>query len=124
MKTVLLTDDNQDMIELIQLILKDSGYNLLVAKDGIDAVNIGLEKSPDLVLMDLRMPNMNGFDATRALRDKGFSNPIVILTGSESEADREMARAAGCNDYILKTLEMKDVEKAIDHYLVGAGGFS
>jgi CheY-like chemotaxis protein len=99
------------------LILKDSAYKLITSNGGIEAVKICLEETPDLVLMDLNMPDMNGFNATRILRDKGFSNPIVVLTGSELEEDREMAREVGCNDYILKTLEMKDVEKIIDHYL-------
>ncbi len=121
MKTILLTDDNQDTVELIQLILEDSGYNLIIANDGNEAVKICLEQTPDLVLMDLNMPNMNGFDATKTLRDKGFSNPIVVLTGSESEDDRKRAEEVGCNEYILKTLEMEDVERTIDHYLYEPG---
>ena len=121
MKTILLTDDNQDTVELIQLILEDSGYNLIIANDGNEAVKICLEQTPDLVLMDLKMPNMNGFDATKTLRDKGFSNPIVVLTGSESEDDRKRADEVGCNEYILKTLEMEDVERTIDHYLYEPG---
>jgi len=122
MKTVLLTDDNEDMVELVQLILKNSGYKLITAGDGVEAVNTCLEKTPDLVLMDLNMPNMNGFDATKTLREKGFSNPIVVLTASESEDDRRKAEEAGCNDYILKTMEMKGVEETIDRYLVEIGG--
>lgn len=122
MKTVLLADDNQDMIELVQLVLQDSGYNMITANDGIEAVNICLKQSPDLVLMDLNMPNMNGFDATKNLRDKGFSNPIVVLTSSESEDDKKRAEEVGCNGYILKTMDMKDVEETIDHYLAEVGG--
>ena len=122
MKTVLLADDNQDMIELVQLVLQDSGYNMITANDGIEAVNICLEQSPDLALMDLTMPNMNGFDATKNLRDKGFSNPIVVLTSSESEDDKKRAEEVGCNGYILKTMDMKDVEETIDHYLAEVGG--
>jgi len=122
MKTVLFADDNQDMRELIELIMKNSGYNLITTDGGIEAVKICLEQKPDLVLMDLNMSDMNGFDATRALRDKGFSNPIVVLTGSESEDDRRTAEEAGCNEYILKTLEMEDVEKTVDRYLYEATG--
>ena len=120
MKTILLTEDNQDMVDLMQVILKDSGYNMITASDGIEAVRVCLEQSPDLVLMDLNMPNMDGFHATMVLRDKGFKNPIVVLTGSESEEDRKKAAEAGCNEYILKTLEMSDVERIIDHYLYEA----
>jgi CheY-like chemotaxis protein len=120
MKTILLTEDNQDMVDLMQVILKDSGYNMITASDGIEAVRVCLEQSPDLVLMDLNMPNMDGFHATMVLRDKGFKNPIVVLTGSESEEDRKKAAEVGCNEYILKTLEMSDVERVIDHYLYEA----
>lgn len=122
MKTILLTEDNRDMVELIQLILRDSGYDLITASDGIEAVKVCLEHSPDLVLMDLNMPNMDGFHATMILRDKGFKNPIIVLTGSESEDDRKRAAEVGCNEYILKTLEMSDVERVIDHYLYEAEG--
>lgn len=120
-KSVLLTDDNPDIIELVQLVLGKSGYRLLTATDGEVAVNVCLKENPDLVLMDLNMPHVNGFEATRRLRQQGFRNPILVLTGSESEEDRRKAREAGCDDYILKTLEMRDVERAIDRFLIGAG---
>ena len=121
MKTILLTDDNQEMVQLVQVILRDSGHVLLIATDGNEAVKICLEQTPDLVLMDLNMPNMNGFDATQTLRDKGFLNPIVVLTASESEHDRKRAEEVGCNEYILKTLGMEDMERTIDHYLYEPG---
>ena len=121
MKTVLLTDDNEDIVELVQLVLKNSGYKLITARDGIEAVDICLKQNPDLVLMDLKMPNMNGFDATRTLRSKGFTNPIIVLTGSESAADRQQAEQAGVNGYILKTLDMKEVESKIDSFLQRGG---
>lgn len=122
MKTVLLTDDNDDIVELMKLILANSGYQLVIASDGHEAVRICLEKTPDLVLMDLNMPNMNGFEATKILREKGFSNSIVVLTASESERDRARAEQVGCDGYILKTMEMKDVESTLDHFLREAGG--
>lgn len=122
MKTVLLTDDNPDIVELVSLVLARSGYRLVPAPDGRQAVDICLKQNPDLVLMDLNMPVMNGIAATAELRRKGYKNPIVVLTGSESEADRKAAKEAGCNDYLLKTLEMRDVEGIIDRYLRESGG--
>lgn len=120
MKTVLLTDDNADMVELVELVLKRAGYSLITAGDGNKAVEAALKHKPDLVLMDLNMPNMNGFDATRQLRQKGFTNPIVVLTASESEQDRAKATAAGCDEYVLKTVDMADVEAILDRYLFEA----
>lgn len=120
-KTVLLTDDNPDIVELVQLVLENSGYKMLTAADGEQAVDVALKQKPDLVLMDLNMPKMNGFDATKVLRQKGFHSPIVVLTASESEEDRRKAKEVGCNDYILKTMEMRDVERVLDRFLIGPG---
>ncbi len=122
MKTVLLTDDNEDIIELVSLVLANAGYSLITAADGLEAVDICLEQSPALVLMDLNMPGMNGIDAIKTLREKGYDNPIVVLTASDSEQDREMAEQAGCNEYVLKTMEMTGLESILDHYLTEAGG--
>lgn len=120
-KKVLLTDDNADIIELVQLVLSESGYDLMTATDGREAIQICLKEKPDLVLMDLNMPHVNGFDATRQLRQQGFTSPIVVLTASESEEDRRKAEEAGCDAYILKTMEMRDVERVLDRFLLGPG---
>jgi len=122
MKTVLLTDDNQDMVDLVKLVLADSGYKLITATDGNEAVSICLEKQPDLVLMDIRMPNMDGFSASKTLRARGFNKPIVILSASDKEQDRRRAIEVGCNEYILKTMDMAEVETVLDKYLAESGG--
>lgn len=122
MKTVLLTDDNEDILELVKLVLAKSGYRVDAAPDGNAAVARCLSDPPDLVLMDLNMPGLNGFDATKQLRAKGFTKPIVILTASEAEADRKRAKECGADAYILKTLNMDDVERVLDRYLLDSGG--
>lgn len=122
MKTVLLTDDNEDILELVKLVLAKSGYRVDSAPDGNAAVARCLADPPDLVLMDLNMPGLNGFEATKQLRAKGFRKPIVILTASEAEADRKRAQDCGADAYILKTLNMDDVERVLDRYLLDSGG--
>jgi len=122
MKTVLLTEDNEDIVELVKLVLGKSGYQVDTAKNGAEAVARCLGNPPDLVLMDINMPEKSGLDAVKELRAKGFKKPIVMLTASESAEDRKRAQDAGCNAFILKTLNMDDLEKVIDHYLVDAGG--
>jgi CheY-like chemotaxis protein len=114
MKTVLLTDDNPDIIELVQLILSNAGYKLITAKDGNTAIRICQESCPDLVILDLKMPDIDGIAVIKILREDGFDKPIIVLTASESEKDKEDAYAAGCNNFILKTMEMRDLEHAID----------
>ena len=117
MKTVLLADDSSLTAEIISPLIEKSGYRLITVADGAQAIDRCCEKQPDLVLMDLYMPCMDGFIAARTLREKGFTFPIVALTGSEHEEDKIKASRAGCNEYILKTLEMKEVERVLDTYL-------
>jgi two-component system cell cycle response regulator DivK len=122
MKNVLLTDDDPEMVELIRLVLRNSGYRLTQARDGNEAVEVALRDKPDLVVMDLRMPGKDGITAAAILRERGFTNPIVVLTASESEEDRRRARDAGCNAYILKTLDMNGLERLLDSFLAETGG--
>lgn len=121
MQSVLYADDNEEMIELVKLRLENSEYELLTAGNGNEAIEVCLDKQPALVLMDINMPGLDGFAATRQLRDKGFQAPIIVLTGSEDENDRKQAMDAGCTDYVLKTLDMDNVEDIIDRYIGKAG---
>jgi len=120
-KTILLCEDDADMVRLIQGVVENAGYKLILAADGRQAVDAALKQRPDLVLMDVHMPMMDGVAATRVLRDKGFTHPIVILTASDKPEDRKRAQAAGCNGFILKTLVMSDVEDMLARLLGGAG---
>ena len=122
MKKVLYIDDDNEMLEIVQIVLANSGYELLTTNRSDTAVDLCNQERPDLVLMDLNMPGVDGFETIRQLREQGFENPIVVLSASESDADRNKARNAGCNDYVLKSLDMKDLEKTIDYYIAEAGG--
>lgn len=113
MKTVLLTDDNEDIIELVELILSKLGYELKKATNGEEAIKYCMESPPDLVIMDLYMPDVDGFTAIESLRKNGFEQPIVVLTASESQEDKNRAMELGCNGYIIKTMEMKDLEATV-----------
>ena len=121
MKTILYVDDNEEMIELVGLVLSKSGYELHSLTDSEATLNYCLENTPDLVLMDLNMPGMNGFETTRLLRQQGFTNPIVVFTSSESDRDKEKAFSAGCDDYVVKDMEMKGLEHVMDTFLMKAG---
>ena len=121
MKTVLYIDDNDEILEIVNIVLKDSGYHLITESNSGNAIQVCLEKNPDLVLMDLNMPGKNGFDITRELRQQGYIHPVIVLTASESPADRKKASAAGCTDYILKTVDMQNVGQIIDRYIGEAG---
>lgn len=122
-KTVLYADDSLDIIELVRVLVERAGYVLITARDGRQAVQLCLDENPDLVLMDISMPGMDGINAVRQLREDGYNNPIVMLTASESGQDRERAINAGCDDYILKTIDMGDVETTLSRYLSDVSDF-
>ena len=122
MKTVLYVEDNDDMIEIVKMVLAKSGYRILSEKDGKATLRFCADENPDLVLMDLNMPDMGGLEITRQLRSQGYTNPIVVFTASEKEEDREKAMAVGCNGYIVKDMEMRGLEKVIDKFLAESGG--
>lgn len=121
MKTVLYVDDNDEIIEIVNIVLSKASYNLVSENNSGNAIKVCLEKNPDLVLMDINMPGINGIEISKQLREKGFKNPIIILTASESASDKQKAKAAGCTDYVLKTVDMQNVGQIIDRYIGEAG---
>lgn len=123
MKTVLYADDNLDIIELVKVLVERAGYRLLTARDGREAVSICLAENPDLVLLDISMPQLDGVSAASELREAGYNNPIVMLTASEAKQDRDRAIDAGCDDYVLKTVDMGDVEIMLSRHLSHASDF-
>ena len=122
MKKVLYVDDSKDTLEIAKIVLANSGYQIITALSGKEAVEVCANEQPDLILMDLNMPDLDGFASIQLLKSGGYNNPIVILTASENEEDREKAKALGCVDYILKTLDMSDIESVIDRHIAVAGG--
>ena len=120
MKKVLYVDDSEEMLEIVQIILAKSGYQILTASSGKAAVEVCSKEQPDLVLMDINMPDLDGFASIQLLRSSGYINPVIMLTASENEEDRAKAKSIGCVDYILKTLDMRDIESVIDRYIANA----
>jgi CheY-like chemotaxis protein len=103
-KTILIVEDVELNIDLLTQLLEDE-YSLLVAKDGATGVAMAVEKRPDLVIMDIALPVMDGYEATRRIREKYPSMPIIGLSSHAMPGDAEKARAAGCNDYLTKPID-------------------
>jgi DNA-binding response OmpR family regulator len=122
MQKVLYVDDSEETLEVVQIILAKSGYQILTASSGKQAVEVCSREQPDLVLMDINMLDLDGFASIQLLRSSGYTNPVIMLTASENEEDRAKAKAVGCVDYILKTLDMRDIESVIDRHIADAGG--
>lgn len=115
MKTVLIVEDVELNIELLVQILED--YNLLVARDGAEAVALVEQNTPDLVLMDISLPVMDGYEATRNICKKFPSLPIIGLSAHAMQDDAEKAKAAGCSDYLTKPVDEDLLLKTLKKYL-------
>lgn len=110
-RKILLVDDSETILQMEQLILAKEPYELLVARDGVEGVARALQDNPDLILMDVVMPRMGGFEALRQLRadQRTRTVPIVMVT-TKAEADSiETGYASGCNDYIVKPIDSMEL---------------
>ena len=116
MKTILIVEDIELNIDLLTQLLEDD-YNLLVAKDGAQGVDIALQNNPDLILMDISLPIMDGYDTTKKIRETLKSTPIIGLSAHAMSGDDEKAKEAGCNDYLTKPLDSKLLFQKINEYL-------
>ena len=102
---ILLAEDGEDNQALLLLHLKGAGAEVAIAENGKVAVDLAAAQPFDLVLMDMHMPEMDGYDATRKLRQSGFANPIVALTANAMADDRAKCISSGCNDYLTKPVD-------------------
>jgi signal transduction histidine kinase/DNA-binding NarL/FixJ family response regulator/HPt (histidine-containing phosphotransfer) domain-containing protein len=114
---VLVAEDTPTNQTLIRLLLTKLGLQIEIAEDGQQAVDMALGEDFDLVLMDIQMPHMNGYDATRKLREAGFEKPVIAVTAHAMRGDKEKCLAAGCDDYISKPINRKQLIKVLAEYL-------
>lgn len=115
MKTILVADDNSANRELIAEILQSKGYHVIEARDGQQALEEVAKATPDLVLLDIHMPNLNGYEALARLRaDERYRElPIVALTASAMRGDEDEALGSGFTAFIAKPYEIPDVLKKV-----------
>jgi CheY-like chemotaxis protein len=116
MKTILIVEDVEMNIDLLTQLLEDD-YNLLVARDGAEGVNLACQNTPDLVLMDVSLPVMNGYEATRKIRETQAALPIIGLSAHAMKSDIDQAKQAGCNDYLTKPVDDNLLFAMLDKYL-------
>ena len=119
-KKVLLVDDSTTTLLMEQMIVsRRTPYQCVTASNGLEAVNKATEEAPDLVLMDVVMPHMNGFEACRKLRqlDKTRNTPIILVTTRGEESYVEAGFQSGCNDYITKPINSNELVSLLTSYL-------
>ena len=108
-KTVLIVEDEKSIVDIVRFNLEKEGYAVLTAYDGETGLAMALEKNPDIVLLDVMLPKMIGFDVCRILREKGRNVPVIILTAREEEADKVLGLEIGADDYITKPFSMREL---------------
>jgi len=108
-KTVLIVEDEKAIVEILKFNLQREGYDTLEALDGAAGLALARSADPDLILLDLMLPKLDGFAVCRALRDDGSAVPIVMLTAREEEGDKVSGLEAGADDYITKPFSMREL---------------
>jgi len=116
LKTILIVEDTELNIDLLTQLLEDD-YNLLIARDGAQGVAVALERKPDLILMDISLPIMDGYSAARKIRETQPSVPIIGLSAHAMNGDAQRAKDAGCNDYLTKPVDEDLLLKKLKEYL-------
>ena len=118
-KTVLIADDEVDIVETVKFMLEAEDFNVLTAYDGEEALKIARESTPDIILLDVMMPKINGYKVSRLLKfDKKFQNiPILMVTARSQEEDKLIGEETGADEYITKPFEIMDIIALINKYL-------
>ena len=122
MTRILCVDDNDTNLYLLTRILESAGIEVLAAKSGAAGVEMARSAAPDLILMDLNMPNIDGCEATRRIRaqPETRSIPVIALSAYDDAERIDMAKAAGCNDYLVKPLDVRSLLSKINALLAPA----
>lgn len=115
-KTILVAEDEDSNYELVKIVLQKR-YRLLRAHNGIEAVNLNEDEHPDLILMDIRMPEMNGLDATRIIKEINHDIPIIALSAYAYEENVREAKRAGCNEFMAKPFRVENLVDMVKKYL-------
>ena len=123
MSVVLIVEDNEKNLKLVRDVLQVKGYETLEATTGEDAIRLAAERLPDLVLMDIQLPGINGIDALRALRAEPATAgiPVIAVTASVMQQDRKMITDAGFDAYVGKPISLKEFLDAVRNALAGRG---
>ncbi len=108
-KRVLIVEDEKNIVDILSFNLTREGYETLEAFDGHSGLQLALEQNPDLILLDLMLPKMNGFDVCKAIRAQNRRAPIIMLTAREEETDKVLGLELGADDYITKPFSMREL---------------
>lgn len=116
---VLAADDDEDILELVAFRLERSGYTVVRARDGEEAVELARTAKPDLAVLDVMMPKLDGFEVTRRLRAEEATSrmPIILLTARAQDADLQQGFEAGADDYVRKPFSPQELQMRVQSIL-------
>jgi two-component system, cell cycle response regulator DivK len=119
-KTILIVEDNELNMKLLHDLLDAHGYRTLRTNDGIEALNIAREHHPDLILMDIRLPEVSGLEVTKFLKEDESvrSIPVVAITGFALKSDEDAIRKVGCDAYLTKPISITSFLETVRNFLV------
>ena len=115
-KTILVAEDEDSNYELVKIVLQKR-FRLIRAHNGIEAVNLNEDERPDLILMDIRMPEMNGLDATRIIKEVNHDTPVIALSAYAFEENIREAKMAGCDEFMAKPFRVENLIEVVKKYL-------
>jgi DNA-binding response OmpR family regulator len=118
-KKILVVDDEVDLVKTIQFALEAEGYEVLVSHNGEDALNQSRKENPDLILLDLMLPKLDGYKVCRLLKfDERYKHiPILMLTAKTQQKDKLLGKETGADEYITKPFDMEELMEKIKKYL-------
>jgi DNA-binding response OmpR family regulator len=117
MKSILIVDDEVDIANSIQYVLKQEGYTILLAHDGLQAMQVFENQHPDLIILDVMMPGIDGYEVCRRVRSNDKKTPILMLTARTSEVDTVVGLELGANDYIAKPVRLRELVARVKAHL-------
>ncbi len=106
--TILIIEDEKPISDIVKFNLEREGYDIITAFDGLDGYQKGIQENVDLILLDIMLPSMNGFDVCRHIREKS-SVPIIVVTAKEEEVDKILGLELGADDYITKPFSLREL---------------
>lgn len=119
MKKILIVDDEKDIVETLAFMLKTKGFECICAYDGEEGLNLAKNSNPNLIILDVMMPKINGYKICRLLKfDNKYKDiPIIMVTARSQDEDKIIGEETGANEYITKPFEFSEVLEKINKYL-------
>ena len=114
--TILVVDDEDEIVQFVQDALEDEGYTVCIANDGAQAVKVARQSNPDLVILDIMLPIRDGFTVCKELREE-LNMPILFLSAKQGDADKIQGFSAGADDYVMKPFSIKELIARVEAHL-------